>query len=813
MKRLIRPATLAIPSLLLVTTALGQTPNRPIITQVFNNPAGTDGPTGRDPANMHQEFVQIYLPTSAQLGPGLSKDSLKLTFYEIEGDSGNSERGFVNLRVDLRPFDLDPSNGITAGAIARPSSGVVILAWVDYNADVPPTDLAGTPATRVARINGGITTTPAGCTLIAINGGTFGGTTNFVTPLDVSLIDVPDEHVNGVLADGSNAYLLVNRDSPAYASLADRDHPELGPVDAALPSGAVLGTAALFDAFAGNDDSKFSVLRQPYAVPTGLNIDLEDVLPAGGAFSLLATQVAESGGSGYIRRLVDRRKTTEDATAGNESPALDSSGYLTFSPNGPIFPRPTSVVFTNTAPRLSIALPAQYNFRVLAGTTGRPGLLSANVGGDFPINISVTPGSSSNPSAMTFSTTPGALGVLGQTIAAPRVAINAPFSATSGAIATAPATISAVNAIGGQPAVQSPTQNTTITATVVNPTRGSDAVGAPFETTVFAAVRGFGAEVGVANEFAGSTLGTFISSRLNQQAQAALGRISTLLSATTNLEDYATVLPITTQFPALPPSYVTLTSGTGESLATKILSSAKVLSPSTTYIDSISGTPVKAIDVPLPETLTRNGLFASSDEYWFSEPTGSVGDNESGFSGVTTTRTFELAIIDSNVTPTVIEGGGDDDFGIVVQVGQVRAGALVTPGEFVFLSYAGGFEGEDIDSVDVPGTHATTAVLLDLDQLDTVLGAVSITRLILIDASGNGTLDPMEVVSLNAIPLPSCPGDVDGDQDVDLTDLSTLLSNFGLGGGAQRDDGDLDGDGDVDLTDLSTLLSRFGTSC
>lgn len=60
---------------------------------------------------------------------------------------------------------------------------------------------------------------------------------------------------------------------------------------------------------------------------------------------------------------------------------------------------------------------------------------------------------------------------------------------------------------------------------------------------------------------------------------------------------------------------------------------------------------------------------------------------------------------------------------------------------------------------------------------------------------------------------PSCPGDLDGDNDVDLNDLSTLLANFGTASGAGLDDGDLDSDGDVDLNDLSTLLAAFGTTC
>jgi hypothetical protein len=53
-------------------------------------------------------------------------------------------------------------------------------------------------------------------------------------------------------------------------------------------------------------------------------------------------------------------------------------------------------------------------------------------------------------------------------------------------------------------------------------------------------------------------------------------------------------------------------------------------------------------------------------------------------------------------------------------------------------------------------------------------------------------------------------GDVDGDGDVDLTDLSQLLSNYGMTSGATWEDGDMDGDGDVDLTDLSMLLTNYG---
>ncbi len=57
------------------------------------------------------------------------------------------------------------------------------------------------------------------------------------------------------------------------------------------------------------------------------------------------------------------------------------------------------------------------------------------------------------------------------------------------------------------------------------------------------------------------------------------------------------------------------------------------------------------------------------------------------------------------------------------------------------------------------------------------------------------------------------PGDLEGDGDVDITDLATLLAHFGMQSGADPSDGDLDGDQDVDISDLSSLLSNFGLTC
>jgi hypothetical protein len=806
-------------------------PDHPIITEVYTDPVGeNDGPVGRDPNSIHQEFIEIYLPTAASLRPELNKDALNLTFYEVEGDTSSSGLGLVNYRFDLPTLDLDLSNGTTPGAVARPSSGVVVLGWLDYVGD-PPTDLAGTPSSRIALINGGITST-TDFVFVAINGNQFGGTTNFPVVVAESLIDVPNETRSGIVQNGSGAYLLVNRDSDGYVELFDDQHvPDGESADPDLPSGAVLQTSALLDGFAANDDHDFEVSAQPYEEDA--DVDLAAVLPLGGAFSTLVCQMSEScdrpvpgTANGYARVFVDVPKTTEIGIPEDDDPVTDAlNAYRHVRNTGPFYATPGRAALTTSAPELSVALSSEHTPAVLTQTTGRPGVLCANIGGDFAIDLTAVPGASSDPSVATFAIGDPALNVAGQSLGFPTIALTPTASAAHGATASATVTVSASNSDGGPP-VENAIQTVEVIATVLAPTTGLDANGDPFQTSVFLAVQAIPAGPEL-NEFLDTDLGAFVATNLGGLAQDTRGFGDDLVDPNTNLSDSIVVLPMVEEFPEEGEECTAWLNPSGApgtlDLVETVLTSAEVLSGATTYdnsigiCDSTSETVLQAISLDIPDTLTSGGGFSPSEMIHFAQPGGFVGDPRSGLSNATTSRTFELVLVDTNVRYSdEIETGATDDFGVVVVVGETEASAPVVPGEFVFLSFTGGLQGADIDSLQVsPGDDMVANLLyLDLDNLHDVLGVRSIDEIYLIDGSGNGEVDVIEAFSLNPVDTsPPCPGDLDGDRDVDLADLAQLLGNYGTTQGATYEDGDLDEDGDVDLADLAALLGVYGITC
>ncbi|MFM9956872.1 MAG: choice-of-anchor B family protein [Phycisphaerales bacterium] len=73
-------------------------------------------------------------------------------------------------------------------------------------------------------------------------------------------------------------------------------------------------------------------------------------------------------------------------------------------------------------------------------------------------------------------------------------------------------------------------------------------------------------------------------------------------------------------------------------------------------------------------------------------------------------------------------------------------------------------------------------------------------------------VDDVEIVFLDcAPPPPSCQGDLNGDNAVNVADLTIFLGQFGQAGAGLS--GDLNGDNVVNVADLTLFLGRFGVAC
>ncbi len=115
-----------------------------------------------------------------------------------------------------------------------------------------------------------------------------------------------------------------------------------------------------------------------------------------------------------------------------------------------------------------------------------------------------------------------------------------------------------------------------------------------------------------------------------------------------------------------------------------------------------------------------------------------------------------------------------------------------------------------------PSAAATTGDNT-VDNVEQVLVASPGAQTYRIEVSHKGSLGGGQAYSLivSGAVLSAggpCGSDIDGSGAVDLSDLATLLANFGASG-ATLAQGDINGDGNVDLSDLAELLSNFGVVC
>jgi hypothetical protein len=78
---------------------------------------------------------------------------------------------------------------------------------------------------------------------------------------------------------------------------------------------------------------------------------------------------------------------------------------------------------------------------------------------------------------------------------------------------------------------------------------------------------------------------------------------------------------------------------------------------------------------------------------------------------------------------------------------------------------------------------------------------------------GGWQIDDVEVIVSPLACVDPCPGDLDGDYDVDIFDFGQFAAGFAILTNATRANGDLDGDGDVDIFDFGLFAAAFGINC
>lgn len=175
--------------------------------------------------------------------------------------------------------------------------------------------------------------------------------------------------------------------------------------------------------------------------------------------------------------------------------------------------------------------------------------------------------------------------------------------------------------------------------------------------------------------------------------------------------------------------------------------------------------------------------------------------------------------VDETTTWT-IDFTGDPNFAAFPQTGRVTAATLsltlttpYAPGPITDLVRWGNF---GVPSIPIPEFIPNGGTgRIEFDLLDYMCGELLLSDLQTHGFAATAYYADDAVVSFAQMRItakPACEGDVDGDGDVDLSDLGVVLANFNGAVGCASD-GDLDGNGVVDLSDLGIVLAAFGNVC
>ncbi len=184
-----------------------------------------------------------------------------------------------------------------------------------------------------------------------------------------------------------------------------------------------------------------------------------------------------------------------------------------------------------------------------------------------------------------------------------------------------------------------------------------------------------------------------------------------------------------------------------------------------------------------------------------------ISSNEGGFTGMLDaddqfgSSLSALGDIDGDGMGDLAVGAHLDDDGVIAG-GAVWVLSLHTDGTVnsyqKISSTEGGFTGK-LDGFDVFGTSMASLGDLDGDGVgDLAVGATG-------DDDGGNNHGAVWVLFLNGVP--TCPADLDGNNDVGVKDLLILLGAWGPNPGHAAD---FDGNGEVGVPDLLVLLANWG---
>jgi hypothetical protein len=117
--------------------------------------------------------------------------------------------------------------------------------------------------------------------------------------------------------------------------------------------------------------------------------------------------------------------------------------------------------------------------------------------------------------------------------------------------------------------------------------------------------------------------------------------------------------------------------------------------------------------------------------------------------------------------------------------------------------------GSGVSVVGAPVPNALGTEVTGLSLFIDPGAAIGVRDISVFNADGSDTLVGAFTVTMGMVV--NCPGDTNGDNEVNFTDLNTVLAQFGQSGMGLS--GDLNGDEIVNFNDLNEVLANFGNTC